>query len=244
MTMGMKLFVGFDGTVTLGDLGNDFFRKFGGPVCATLVGDYRSGVISAQQCFRREVAAIGRLPVPEAAHFVRGRAIDPGFKEFVGFCLENGLECQIVSDGLDFYIKQVLEANGLDRVPFAANTVQFSDVSPDGNATITMAFPYGDAECDRCACCKRNIMLTRSGEQDCIVYIGDGFSDQCAVQYADVVFAKDGLQSYCQRENISHYTYGSFFDVVVRLRTLVGRQNQRKRRRAELHRQAAFQSEW
>ena len=37
-----------------------------------------------------------------------------------------------------------------------------------------------------------------------IVYVGDGYSDRCPVQYADIVFAKGDLQTYCQEQNISY----------------------------------------
>ena len=62
-------------------------------------------------------------------------------------------------------------------------------------------------------------------------------------RYADIVFAKDDLQAFCQRENISYYLYESFHDVTGRLTELLDRRQLRKRRRAELKRMEAFQRE-
>ena len=86
-------------------------------------------------------------------------------------------------------------------------------------------------------------MLTHASDDDIIVYIGEGYSDRCPAQYADIVFAKDKLQTYCQQENISYYLYASFFDVTTRLTELLGRRQLRKRRRAELKRREAFSRE-
>jgi len=240
--MALKLFVDFDGTVTTRDVGNAFFRRFGGTVCDGLVHEYRDGKISAQECFRREAAAIGRLPVEEAEAFFREQQVSPGFDDFVGFCRARGIEFHIVSDGLDYYIGRILAINDIEGVSVFANRLTLSGAE-DGSATLSVSFPYGTAECDRCACCKRNILLTKAGEEDVIGYIGEGYSDRCAVQYADIVFAKDELQKYCQQENISYYVYDDFHDVVARLEQLVARKTLRKRRRAEIKRREAFMSE-
>ena len=240
--MALKLFVDFDGTVTTQDVGNAFFRRFGGPVCDRLVSDYREGTMSAQECFRGETAAIGRLPVAEAEAFLREQQISPGFDRFVEFCRAGGIEFHIVSDGLDYYVERILSLNGIDGVSVFANRFSLTDTE-DGSAAITVSFPFATAECDRCACCKRNIILTRAGDDDVIGYIGEGFSDRCAVQYADIVFAKDELQTYCQQDNISYYLYNDFHDVLARLKVLVARKNLRKRRRAENKRREAFMRE-
>ena len=113
----------------------------------------------------------------------------------------------------------------------------------NGRSVLSIAFPYADAGCGVCACCKRNVMLTRAGDEDVIVYVGEGFSDQCPVRYADIVFAKDALQAFCQRENISYYLYETFADVVARLSELSARKRLRKRHRAELLRRELFASE-
>ena len=86
-------------------------------------------------------------------------------------------------------------------------------------------------------------MLTSAGEEDILCLVGEGFSDQCPARYADIVFAKDGLQTYCQRENISYFPYATFADVTARLRTLASRPRLRPRRRALEERRAAFARE-
>ena len=241
--MALKVFVDFDGTITKQDVGNAFFREFGGPVCDAIVEEYKAGKISARECFRREVAAIGTLHKQNAVTFLKHQPIDESFKQLVAFCGRHGVEITIVSDGLDFYIGEILAVNGVDTVPYFANKLELKALGGGDEYALAVRFPYSDAECTRCACCKRNIILTHAGDDDIIVFIGEGYSDRCPAQYADIVFAKDELQAFCQRENISYFLYGSFADVVDRLRQLLARKTIRKRRRAELKRREVFMRE-
>lgn len=243
MTMALKLFVDFDGTITKRDVGNAFFREFGGTICDEHVSLYRSGSISAAECFRRELAAVGDLNLEAVGEFLRQQKVDATFQEFTAFCRERSIQMHILSDGLDFYIHRILAERGIGPVPVYANRIVLAEPDARGNARLTIDFPYGDAECTRCACCKRNLMLTLAGGDDVIGYVGEGFSDKCPAQYADIVFAKEELQAFCQQENISYFTYETFADVGHRLDALRDRNRLRKRARAELKRREAFTRE-
>ena len=243
MTASLKLFVDFDGTITRGDVGNMFFRAFGGDACDSLVRRFRAGEISARECFLGEAESMGRVAPDALEQFVAGQEIDPSFPSLVAFCRERGVDILIVSDGLDFYIRRILAANGCAGVPFVANRASLVRPGADGCAGIELAFPHPDAVCERCACCKRNIMLNGSVDGDILAYVGEGFSDRCPVRYADIVFAKDVLQTYCQNENITYYPYISFDDVVSRRRLLLDRGRLRPRARAAAERRAAFRHE-
>lgn len=236
--MALKVFVDFDGTITREDVGNTFFKEFGGEKCDEYVAAYKAGDISAKTLFRMEVEAIGLLDETRADEFLRRLHIDESFKNLVEFCRSRGMELCIVSDGLDYYISKMLLQHGIGGVEFFANKLEI--VREYGMLRLTINFPFDDAECTRCACCKRNIMLTRSGDDDIMVYVGEGYSDRCPAQYADVVFAKDELQRFCQENNISYFLYGSFNDVVTRLEELLSRKKLKKRREAEMKRKEAF----
>jgi 2-hydroxy-3-keto-5-methylthiopentenyl-1-phosphate phosphatase len=86
-------------------------------------------------------------------------------------------------------------------------------------------------------------MLTQAGDDDIIAYVGEGYSDQCPVQYADIVFAKDALQTFCQRMNISYYVYSSFGDVIERLNVLLAKKRLHKRLTADVKRRDIFMQE-
>ncbi len=237
--MALKLYVDFDGTLTREDVGNQFFRTFGGDVCDSIVQEYHEGRISAVECFRRELRAAGRIPLKVLDEFLARQEMTPGVPGFFDYCRSTGIDVTVLSDGLDLYIHRLLERNGLHGARVYANRLTLSDLG-DGTAVPALDFPHGCSECGVCACCKRNVLLTTSGEEDIVGYIGEGFSDRCAVEYADIVFAKDDLQRHCQEQNISYYCYSTFDDVVSRLQLILSRKRLRKRRRAEVKRREAF----
>ena len=74
-------------------------------------------------------------------------------------------------------------------------------------------------------------------DNDIIVYIGDGYSDFCAVKFADIVFAKGELQTKCQNENISYYLYKNFDDIIARMTEIMNKKRIPKRRQALINRQ-------
>ena len=239
----VRLFIDFDGTITRDDVGNLFFRTFGGPACDELVRRYRAGELSAAATFREEAAAVGPLDPGAAGEFLRGCDTDPGFPRLVRFCRDREIDLCVVSDGLDYYIAAILERAGCGDVPFVSNRAVFHGPDASGRHALGFEFPYNDAVCDRCACCKRNLMLTRSADEDVIVYVGDGFSDRCPVRYADLVFAKGDLQTYCREENISYIVYRTLDDVLGRLESLMEGDGMRRRRQAMLRRRAVFAAE-
>jgi 2,3-diketo-5-methylthio-1-phosphopentane phosphatase len=239
----MQLFVDFDGTIAREDVGNKLFRKFGGKRCDELVRRYREGSLSAVECFREEAAAMGTVNVRDLDDFLRLQEIDEGFLSLTEFCRVNHIGVTILSDGLEYYIRMVMGERLPDWVRVFANEATFHPVY--GNQSVLqLRFPHQDAECLCCACCKRNIMLSSCSDEDVIVYVGEGLSDICPAQYADIVFAKLSLQTFCQRENISYYPYSTLYDVVERLAMLhSGRTPVRKRRQAALKRREAFMIE-
>jgi 2-hydroxy-3-keto-5-methylthiopentenyl-1-phosphate phosphatase len=83
-------------------------------------------------------------------------------------------------------------------------------------------------------------VLTLSGDDDIIMYIGDGISDRCPVRFADIVFAKGRLIRYCQEQNIPYHEFRTFDDVRSRLELILQQKRIRKRREAEMARRDVF----
>ncbi len=234
----LRVFCDFDGTVAPVDIGNVLFRHFAGETAHRIALRYAEGEITARECLLGEAHAAGVVSPDDVAAFVGQFRIDEHFDSFRRFCVANGIPITILSDGLDFYVGRVLRNNGAGDCPFFANHLDF--VGVNGETTMRASFPYADSECTFCGNCKRNHMITSSGDDDIIVYAGDGLSDRCAVRYADVVFAKKSLVKYCQEQNISYFEFSTFRDIQERLESLVGRKRLKKRREAEMARRDAF----
>lgn len=166
--------------------------------------------------------------------FVDQFSVDPHFAGFVHFCLDRAVPVTILTDGIDVYVKRVLSNAGLNHVPLYANHAEFV------KEKLNVSFPYADAECSLCGNCKRNHMLNTSADEDIIVYVGDGYSDRCAVRYADFVFAKRQLIKYCQQQNITFYEFHHFGDVQSKLEEILQRKRIRHRQEAAMARREAF----
>ena len=242
----IRAFIDFDGTISRRDVGDLMFETFGGPECLRIVDEYRDGALSAAECFRRECEACGEVEKALLDAFLDGQEIDSTFGEFVAWCAERKVGCTILSDGMDYYVARILNRHGLAAVPFFANRLDLPAVEGTSRVLFQPSFPYRDETCDRCACCKRNHILTLSADEDIIVYIGEGYSDRCPARYADVVFAKDELSEYCRASAIPFVPYRTFADVTRRMAKMIDRKTAisgvrlRKRRRAELARCEVF----
>lgn len=230
------VFTDFDGTITRADIGDAMFHVFGNPEeCVDAFRDSLDGKITAQESWRRSCATIESLSRSTFASFAASQQIDADFHSFVRYCSEKSIPINILSDGFDAYISHILQREELSQLPFYSNELIF-----ESDGKITPRFPYTDAECIECANCKRNHLLTKSSDDQVIVYIGNGYSDQCPVRYADIVFAKTALLSYCERENITYHRFETFHDVLAKFRMIVEEQQPRKRRTAELARKEIF----
>jgi 2,3-diketo-5-methylthio-1-phosphopentane phosphatase len=235
----VRVFCDFDGTIAVRDVGDRLFRTYGGSEAERTVREYLDGAINARECIVRECRAVPNLTKETFLEFVDQFQLDPGFHRFLEFCEEQGIPLVVVSDGFELYVRRLLENNGLGGLSVFANRVDFIDA--DGITRIVPSFPYRDAECDQCANCKRNRLLTLSADDDRIVYIGDGFSDRCPVRYADIVFAKRELIPYCQDQNITYHSFQTFDDVRQRMEAMLkGGKRIKMRREAFMARQSVY----
>lgn len=233
------VFTDFDGTIAVRDIGDLIFERFANvEVCYNSFEAYRRGEINARECWRRGFATMQPLTREEFTKYVLEQSIDPSFKLFVEYCAQHNIPITVLSDGFDAYIEPVLKREGLSYLRKFSNKLIFNS-----DKTVTPVFPYTDSECQWCANCKRNDMLTNAGDNQIIVYIGDGISDRCPVQYADIVFAKDSLVSFCEKHNITFYRFSTFADVLSKFRVIVETEKPKKRRTAELARKEIFMME-
>ncbi len=234
----IRVFCDFDGTISTEDVGELFFRHFLGERADELVKPLLEGKIGGKEFLRRECELLPPLTKDEVQTFVNKFAVDSTFPKFVAFCNTHKIPLTILSDGLDFYIHTLLQKHSLSHLTFYANKTHFTEVN--GKTIITVTFPYTDEECSDCGNCKRNHMLVQSADEDIIVYIGDGFSDQCPIRYADIVFAKRRLIPYCQQFNITYFEYKTFADVQNKMEQLLQRKRLRHRQEAAMARKMVF----
>jgi 2,3-diketo-5-methylthio-1-phosphopentane phosphatase len=208
------IFVDFDGTIALNDVGDRLFANFARPGWTTPIELWKQGKINSKECLIQE-CAITKITKKQLEIFSDNQKIDPFFPEFVKYFETSHHPVTVLSDGLTFYIKRILDRYGLGDIPVYANELVFMDTD-----SIKPEFPYYEYGCLKCGNCKGyHIRKLRQIDQK-IIYIGDGFSDRCGVDESDIIFAKDDLKLYCQQNDLNFYEYENFKDVLKNLKEI------------------------
>ncbi len=230
-----KIFVDFDGTISQRDIGEEMFLKFGDPEEARrIIEKWINLEITSVDTWTQLCATIKNFDENKFDEFLSEIDIDPTFKPFVEYCNKNNFEIFILSDGLDYYIKRILEREGLSHIKTYTNKLTFNEDK------LIPEFPHTDEECKQCANCKRNHVINHSADDDYTIYIGDGYSDACPVQYCDFIFAKKSLLKFCELNRISFSPYKNFNDVRRKLDALREKKRLKKRHQAELKRREVY----
>src|SRR5881628_941460 len=201
----------FDGTVSPTDVGAALVRRFTtdrGRV-AGLVERWRVGEIGTRDVIEGECATL-RVSAAESLEFVRGFDLDPGFAPFARAALERGDRVMVVSEGYDFYLRELLGRAGLGDLAWAANHATF-----EGDRLVP-SFPHPGASgpaCMGCGNCKaRHVRSFHAGGCE-VVLVGDGLSDRCAAAAADAVLACGELLDWCRAQGIAATPFENFTDL-------------------------------
>ena len=203
------VFCDFDGTIATRDVGYSLFKHFSNGENARLIPDWKAGTLSSRDCLRMEAAMVKASPA-EVLQFLDQFEIDPGFAAFEQTCRDFGIELIVLSDGLDFYIRHILERFQFSHLEVRCNTGLL------GDGGITVEFPNHPHSCPRCGTCKGEQIEAyreQAGEPCRVAFIGDGYSDACAARVADLLLAKKDLEQYCLKQKIAYTNYHDFFDV-------------------------------
>lgn len=221
----LKIFCDFDGTVTKKDVWVDALGKFisDKDKFSKLCTDFEKGRITARECINRELELIDNFDFNTFNAYIDKQELDDYFMDFIEYCRNKNHEIIILSEGLDYYIKYVLDKFRIE-LKYYCNTMEITQ-SGTGNSErvkLSCVFPYSDENCTWCGMSKRNILINNTNDYDdeVSVFIGDGVSDYCVSNYADIVFAKNTLASYCWKNNITYHEYKDFSDIMKKLDNL------------------------
>lgn len=233
----LVIFCDFDGTISTRDIGYDLFARFGSqdPLHDRLL----SGAIGIRDYWRAVVGTLREPPTPEMLDpYLLSIPPDVGLNGLLDLAERRGIPFTILSDGLSFYVERYLHLHGIRPLPLVCNDARLGD---DG--AVTVSFPHA---VDGCGCmsavCKRAVVLTRSAPEQKIIYIGDGVSDFCPAECADIIFAKGKLAAYCNANGLPHHSWTSLREVSHVIDRLIRDKKIRGRRQAELVRKRGWES--
>ena len=190
----------FDGTICTVDVGNRVLSHFTKKSWDDIDREYVKGSIGSREAYGKIAPLMAVNPARLNAYVLKLAKIDPFFVKFYRLAKKKGVDVKIVSDGLDFYIRAIMEKHRLGEIEFFSNAVVFGEKN-----SLTFDFPQANALCGRCGTCKNKILNDHRLLYEKIIYIGDGHSDICPSRCADMVFAKEVLLRKCEEEGTTLY---------------------------------------
>ncbi|MDP6796367.1 MAG: hypothetical protein QGG33_00910 [Candidatus Krumholzibacteria bacterium] len=108
----------------------------------------------------------------------------------------------------------MLEKAGIPELPLHCNDLGFLE---DGRWKVLPAeSPRIRGLCNHC----KSWWLQESRLP--LIYIGDGTTDRCPAERADLLFAKGGLARWCEEEGLEHVPFETFDDILLWLDSLAG----------------------
>ena len=206
---GIVVLCDFDGTVSEIEASLAILRHFIPGQWERYERPWLEKEISTHDCLGYQFTML-KVPVEEMARFASDNiGLRGGFKEFVAWCRARGHGLVITSSGVDFYIKAILDRNGLGDVPFVADRTHWVDEI--GHIAEEGLF---NEDCDWCGNCKLELLKLYRGRKTKIVYVGDGATDECPASKADLVLARAALLEFCKKEELGNcLPFRDFYDV-------------------------------
>ena len=203
----------FDGTITEEDVGFSTLDAFANDDWRQWLADYREGKISVG-CFNQKAFAMVRASEHAIVELAKEKTkIRDGFGKLVNCCHRRGFRLVIVSNGLDFYIKEILEDIGMDGIEVLAAQTEFR---PEG-IQVQYRGPDGNQLDEGFKEAYTKLFLTQGYR---VVYVGNGVSDIGPAQLAHHIFACGELLEYCNKAGIPCTPFTNLNDVAKGLEIL------------------------
>ena len=188
------VFLDFDNTITPFDVLDRIIRRFSTTrKWVALEEAWEAGTIGSKTCLTSQLRGL-RVTRPALSRFLSSVPLDPSFKPLVKLLRAHGVEPVIVSDNFSFVVEHILRRHDVGGLRVYANRVRFME------GRLVPSFPYHDERCQRgCANCKKQHITSNGASTRPVMFIGDGRSDLCAAEVADLVFAKGQLLHLLRR---------------------------------------------
>ncbi|MEG6615054.1 MtnX-like HAD-IB family phosphatase [Peptococcaceae bacterium 1198_IL3148] len=205
--MKLVFMLDFDGTITKKDVVATMVTKFCRDGWQDLNDRWEQGQLSTEDCANQTFALLDAT-LEEIYQLLDTIELDEYFPSFVQFCKDNNYPIYILSDGYQQLINYILQRHGLEDLTVYANKLV---ITADNHFSI--GCQHSNPQCKKCGTCKKQLLHQLSANQT-VVYVGDGYSDMCVCQQADILFAKDSLLAYCRQNYIPAICYTSFKQII------------------------------
>jgi len=197
----------FDGTITIEDASFIMLDAYARGDWHKVHDLYEASKISVGR-FNEDAFGLVGATREQLLDAIKGKvAIRAGFPEFVLSCRERGFRLVVVSNGLDFYIHEILEEIGFPDIEVHGATTRFYDnkvavqyVGPDGK-------PLDDAF-------KEAYVSLFLGLGYRVAYVGNSSSDYMPAKKCHRIFATGTLLETCHKAHLDCIPFSDFYDIV------------------------------
>lgn len=196
----------FDNTITPFDVFDDIVERFSvNQEWLKFERLWKQGKIGSSECLRGQLKSV-RITKKNLLQYLSTIRLDPDFKKLLVLFKKKRIRPIILSDNFSFIIRHILGNNGIRGLKVYSNRIRFS------KDRLIPSFPHLNLSCFRCGHCKKSNLL-KNNFRGKIIYIGDGLSDVCPAEQADIVFAKGSLLKYFKKKERHCIGYKDLSDI-------------------------------
>lgn len=197
------VFCDFDGTVTNWEsaeglwellLGNDFHIKM-----EQLIAQNSTTSRGIKELF----GMVKSVEYPKILEYIKTLELRPGFCEFLDLLQKYDIPFVIVSGGIREMVEYVLK-------PYMHKITDYYCC----DLNIEKEFIQISSEYDDGIDLLRKEIPMSFYNYDKAIYIGDSYTDMNPATHSDIVFAKDRLEEFLIKNNLSYHKFDTFYDVI------------------------------
>jgi 2-hydroxy-3-keto-5-methylthiopentenyl-1-phosphate phosphatase len=205
------IFCDFDGTITLSDNIVAIMKHFKPEGIEAIMKDTIEQRISLREGVGAMFALLPSSQKDEIVEFVLGQAgIREGFSEFLAYVQDEGIEFNVTSGGMDFFIAPLLAPFDIPKDHIYCNGADFTD------EFIRIEWPNPcQPPCENgCGMCKTTVIRTFPEEHYNRILIGDSLTDFEGAKIADLVYSRSILTDKCIELGVDHVPFTTFYDIM------------------------------
>jgi 2-hydroxy-3-keto-5-methylthiopentenyl-1-phosphate phosphatase len=197
----------FDGTITIEDASFVILDAYIPGKWQPLFEEYQQGEMTVGE-FNSTVFSMVEADKATLLDMIRQKVpVREGFTNFMDYCRSNEYRIVIVSNGLDFYIEDILGNLGCGDIEVHASNTIFTE----NGLKVRHRGPDGNYLDEDVKAAYTEYFLEQGYH---IIYLGDGSSDVLPARKSHHVFATGSLKEYCNSEKIPYIAFSDFHQVV------------------------------
>ena len=206
------VFCDFDGTITATETFADMLKEFAPELTAKLLPLMYARKITLKAGVTQILGSISVDKYPAIIKRTAESPIRSGLQEFLEFLKLNNVPFVVISGGLEGMVKAVLEYSREGKTLISeVMAIHAADIDLTGTHLQVISQWEGETELVD----KVKIMSQYPAAET--IAIGDSVTDINMGLQADLVFARDRLQAYLDKEGKTYIPWDNFFDIRDRL---------------------------